>query len=162
MPGCWLRADIVWTALLLLCLFGALGLALFVTGATMLQRRVRARMAGPARVGEVVRWEVIRPSAIDRRAPSDSGPPLRPRFVPHVRYTDAQGRSHTARVAIQHARQERMARREGTPYAVYPRVAHPDLAYGDRWHDLVLPVLLVCAGALVLLPVLGMVIGAVV
>lgn len=149
-----------WSAPLLLCLVGALGLGLVATGATMLQRRVRARLAGPVRVGEIVRWEAVRVSATHRRAPDGSGPPSRPRFVPHVRYTDAQGRSHTARVASQHARRERMARREGAPYAVYPRVAHPAVAYGDRWHDLVLPVLLVTAGALVLLPVLGMVTGA--
>lgn len=149
-------------ALVALVLFALLGAAVFGTGATMLLRRVRARLAGAARAGEIVRWEAIRGRAHLRHGPSASGPGPKTRFVPHVRYTDAQGLSHTARVARQYGRIARGARPVGARYGLFPKVDDPAVAYPESWIDnVVLPMLLLLlAGTLVMLLALGMAFGA--
>lgn len=149
------------SAVIALSLFGLFGLGLFGTGATMLQRRLRARLGREVIVGEIVRWEAIRGRAHRRHGPSVSGPGSKTRFVPHVRYTDAQGRSHTARVAQQYGRIARKARPVGARYGLFPKLDDPVVAYPESWIDnFVLPLLLVAAGGLVVLLALGMTYGA--
>jgi hypothetical protein len=145
---------------LLLVAFGSLGLALCVVGGVMLWRRLRALFSGPSRLGEIVLWEVIRPSALDRHAAHDAGPPLRPRFVPHVAYTAADGQRHTARVSEQYGRAYRKRHPTGSAFALHPNARNPAVGYpASAPQHFVLPALLLCAGGLVLLLALGMAFG---
>lgn len=144
-------------ALLLPALFAALALALLITGLGMLWRRVRARLAGRALIGQIQRWEVIRQD----KSPNALGP-TKARFIPHVAYTAADGSRHTAKVAEQFGRQYRNKHPEGSAFGVHPDPRNPAVAYANRWSDLVLPVLLMVVGVFILLPALGLVYNAVV